>query len=197
MKLEFSRQVVEKYSSVKFHENPPRGGGGASCSTRADTTKLIVQFRNFASAPQNYVRCLAGLCVFIWTFLPRHGSHISPQPTLTEASIQYPSDRGQNGRTGGVNVLCVRTVLVVRHYELSRASCYRDWCQEEPAEQVLTPGQVRFRTESKARFNPLQPSGHYMYRQFNIQQFYVLPTQCIYVFCVDLRTNSDYFPMQH
>ena len=25
----------------------------------------------------------------------------------------------------------------------------------------------------------------------------VLPTQCIYVFCVDLRTNSDYFPMQH
>ena len=35
-----------------------------------------------------------------------------------------------------------------------------------------------------------------MYRQFNIQQFYVLPTQCIYVFCVDLRTNSDYFPTQ-
>jgi len=30
---------------------------------------------------------------------------------------------------------------------------------------------------------------------FNIQQFYVLPTQCIYVFCVDLRTNSDYFPI--
>ena len=25
---------------------------------------------------------------------------------------------------------------------------------------------------------------------FNIQQFHVLPTQCIYVFCVDLRTNS-------
>ena len=30
-----------------------------------------------------------------------------------------------------------------------------------------------------------------------IQQFYVLPTQCIYVFCVDLRTNGDYFPIQH
>ena len=36
-----------------------------------------------------------------------------------------------------------------------------------------------------------------MYRQFNIQQFYVLPTQCIFVICVDLRTNSDYFPVQH
>ena len=45
--------------------------------------------------------------------------------------------------------------------------------------------------------NPVQSSGRYMYRQFNIQQFYVLPTQCIYVFCVDFRTNSDYFPIQH
>jgi len=29
------------------------------------------------------------------------------------------------------------------------------------------------------------------------QKFYVLPAECIYVFCVDLRTNSDYFPIQH
>ena len=35
------------------------------------------------------------------------------------------------------------------------------------------------------------------YHQFNIQQFYVPPTQCIYVFCVDLSTNSDYVPIQH
>ena len=27
--------------------------------------------------------------------------------------------------------------------------------------------------------------------------FYVLPTQRIYVFCVDLRTNSDYFTVHH
>ena len=27
--------------------------------------------------------------------------------------------------------------------------------------------------------------------------FYVLPIQCIYVFFVDLRTNSDYFPILH
>jgi hypothetical protein len=47
--------------------------------------------------------------------------------------------------------------------------------------------------------NPPNPSGHYtrMYHQFNIHKFYVLPTQCIYEYCVDLRTNSDYFPIQH
>ena len=36
-----------------------------------------------------------------------------------------------------------------------------------------------------------------MYHQFNIQQFYVLPTQCNYVFYVDLRTNNHYFPILH
>jgi len=55
---------------------------------------------------------------------------------------------------------------------------------------------VRIIGMSNAR-NPLKPSGHYVYHQFNIQQFYVLLTQCIYVFCVALRTNSDYFPIQH
>jgi len=45
--------------------------------------------------------------------------------------------------------------------------------------------------------NPSKASGHYMYHKFNIHKFYILPTQCIFVFCVDLRTNSDYFPIQH
>jgi hypothetical protein len=34
-----------------------------------------------------------------------------------------------------------------------------------------------------------------MYHKFNIQPFFVLPTQGIDVFCMDLRTNSDYFPI--
>ena len=28
-------------------------------------------------------------------------------------------------------------------------------------------------------FNHLSLNGHYIYRQFKIQQFYVLPTQCV------------------
>jgi len=36
-----------------------------------------------------------------------------------------------------------------------------------------------------------------MYHSFKIHQFYVLPTQCIYVLCLDLRTISDYFPVRH
>jgi len=33
--------------------------------------------------------------------------------------------------------------------------------------------------------------------RFSVQKFYVLPKQRIYVFCVDLRTNSDCFTVQH
>ena len=39
--------------------------------------------------------------------------------------------------------------------------------------------------------HPSKPSGHYMYHQFNIQQYHVLPIEYIYVFCVDLRTNTN------
>ena len=45
--------------------------------------------------------------------------------------------------------------------------------------------------------NLLNPTGHVMHQQFNIQQLYVLPTHCIYVFCIYLRTNSDLCHLQH
>ena len=53
------------------------------------------------------------------------------------------------------------------------------------------------RIPHEIKHSPLKPSGHYMYHQFNIHKFHVLPTQCIYVFLMDLRTNSDYFRMQY
>ena len=33
--------------------------------------------------------------------------------------------------------------------------------------------------------------------QFNIHKYYFLPTHCIYVFCIYLRTNSDFCHLQH
>ena len=51
MKLEFSRQIFEKYSNIKFHENPFIGSRVVPCG-RTDITKLIVAFRNFTNAPK-------------------------------------------------------------------------------------------------------------------------------------------------
>jgi len=46
-------------------------------------------------------------------------------------------------------------------------------------------------------FNPYSPTVTICTTRYNNHKFYVLPKQCTYVFCLDLRTNSDYFPIQH
>jgi hypothetical protein len=51
MKIEFSRQIFEKYSNTKFHENLSSGSRVVSCG-RTDMTKLIVAFVNFANWPK-------------------------------------------------------------------------------------------------------------------------------------------------
>ena len=44
-------------------------------------------------------------------------------------------------------------------------------------------------------YNALKPVGQYMYHKVYHSKFYLLPTRCIYLFCEDLRTNSDFFPL--
>jgi len=55
MKLLLPRQFVEKYSNIKFHENPSSGNrvpcGHTDGRTDRHTAKLIVAFRNFTNVP--------------------------------------------------------------------------------------------------------------------------------------------------
>jgi len=48
MKFDFFRQIFEKCSNIKFHENPFSGCRVVPCR-RTDMLKLIVAFRNFAN----------------------------------------------------------------------------------------------------------------------------------------------------
>jgi len=52
MKLEYFRQIFEKYSNIKLYENCPVV---ATCSMRtdglADITKIMIAFCSFANAP--------------------------------------------------------------------------------------------------------------------------------------------------
>jgi hypothetical protein len=55
MKLEFSRQIFEKYSNIKYDENPSSDSRVVPYGRKdgkADIMKLTVDFRNFANVPK-------------------------------------------------------------------------------------------------------------------------------------------------
>jgi hypothetical protein len=79
MKFEFSRQIFEKYSNIKFHENPSNENRAFPCGRtdgQTDVTKLIVALRDFANAPKNSERATQICCavrsfLYLFRYLPQ------------------------------------------------------------------------------------------------------------------------------
>jgi hypothetical protein len=84
------------------------------------------------------------------------------------------------------------SVLLDRHIrwnwanELQQEECWRGYLD-------IAEGRGDNQVTRRHCINPEKPCG---YPGLNIHKLYILPTQCIYAFCMDLRTNSDYFPIQ-
>ena len=56
MNIAFSRQIVQKYSSIKFHENPSSGSRVFPCGLERRTDihdEANIAFRSFVNAPKN------------------------------------------------------------------------------------------------------------------------------------------------
>jgi hypothetical protein len=53
MKLALSGQIFEKYSNIKFHENPSNGAELFHADGQTDKTKLIVAFHNTTNELKN------------------------------------------------------------------------------------------------------------------------------------------------
>jgi hypothetical protein len=71
MKLEFCRQILEKYSNIKFYENPSSGSWVVPCrgmegwmDGRTDMTKLIFAFRKFTNTLKRDVISSLRIIVF-------------------------------------------------------------------------------------------------------------------------------------
>jgi hypothetical protein len=65
MKIKLSRKIFEKYSNIKFHEEPstgsrvvpstpPDGRTDGQTGRQTDMTKLTLAFRSFTESPKNY-----------------------------------------------------------------------------------------------------------------------------------------------
>jgi hypothetical protein len=76
MKLEFSRQIFEEYSDIKFQENPSSGRRVVPCG-ETDMTKVIVAFHNYAKAPKNLQLCLHYYRTLNHTAYTLHAVHIA------------------------------------------------------------------------------------------------------------------------
>ena len=61
MKLEFYQQSFEKYSNIKFHENPSSGNRVVACGyMERQTMQLMVVFQNFSKAlKRNMFMCMS------------------------------------------------------------------------------------------------------------------------------------------
>jgi hypothetical protein len=78
MKLEFSGQIFEKSSNIKFHVKASSGIRVVSADRQADVTNLVVAFRNFANASKMVFKmnrsCTVD-CIFLSTPIERnHGT---------------------------------------------------------------------------------------------------------------------------
>jgi len=78
IKLQFSRQLFEKYPNIKFHEHPFSVSRVFPCEQtqtdrQTDTTKLIVPFPSFHNAPKSSVLyltvCLRFHVIFTKTYI--------------------------------------------------------------------------------------------------------------------------------
>jgi len=69
MKLDFSRQIFEKYANIKFNENPFSGSLAVPygrTDRRTAMLMLIVAFSNFAKATKN---CYIIFVLLVTTFI--------------------------------------------------------------------------------------------------------------------------------
>jgi len=68
MKLDFSQKILEKYSDIKFHENPPSGSRVVPCGRtdgQSDMTKLTVVVPFLRTRPKMFVGyCINNTCTF-------------------------------------------------------------------------------------------------------------------------------------
>jgi hypothetical protein len=80
MKLEFSRNIFEKYSNIKFYGNPSFGSRVAPCEQRrTGMTKLMVTSRNFANPPRS-----------VWHSVPHRCQCLLPTFSRITSTLSIP-----------------------------------------------------------------------------------------------------------
>jgi hypothetical protein len=107
-----------------------------------------------------------------------------------------PTDRPSRHRLVFLVGLCVEAhVEMVPTLQVATA-CFSGSPQHLSLSKLI-PNMSKKEGSSAQMFIYIYKHTHTHTINCDVKKTHVLPTQCICVFCMDLRTNSDYFPIQH
>jgi hypothetical protein len=132
MKLEFSRRIFEKYSNIKFNENPSSGSRVVPCG-RTGTTKLIVAFRSSANALKYYCPFEAASPVFVEgvNIVAWYQNHSIPRTVMSFlASLWGDVTDGNSINTAGITIrlLSLTTcILILQKRRNAEANAIFPW----------------------------------------------------------------------
>jgi hypothetical protein len=136
----------------------PTDGATVGCLTKSCTEHFTAQRSLYVPHSGHYMyRTVVIICTAQGSLYVQHSGHYMYRAAVTICTAQWSLYRA------AVTRCTAQRSLYVPH---SGHYTYR------PA--------VTIRTAQRSLYVP--HSGFYMYHQFNIQQLYVLPTHCIYVF---------------
>jgi len=157
---------------------------------------VIFEYLKLSKCSFSYIyRTMVTICTARWSLHVPHSTYTAQWSLYVPHSGQYMY------RT----VVTTCTAQWSLHVPQSGHYMYRtvvSICTAQWSLYILHSGHYIYRTvvtTCTAQWSLYVPhSDHYMYStvviicttRFNTQQFYVLPTQCIYVFCVELRTAT-------
>jgi hypothetical protein len=90
MKLEFSRQIFEKSSNIKFHEDPSSGSRDVPCGQTDRHDEANRSFSKFCKRVKKTPCLLHALYIHLWVLYKSHSKQLSlSSAALTECSLEW------------------------------------------------------------------------------------------------------------
>ena len=206
MKLEFPQHVFEKHWNIKFHENLSSDSRAVPCGQKdgqTDMTKLIVAFRNFPNAPKNSTFCPHSVFMcFVWIWEQTaiiSLYNINWLVCITETECVYCAVRTGSLKIFVCFVWISEQTAIISLYNINWLLFITD---TECVYCAVRTGSLKifvcfvWISEQTAIISLYNINWLFCITESVFTARYGLGKD-IYVFCVDLRTNSHYFPIQH
>jgi hypothetical protein len=131
MKLEFSRQIFEKYSNIKFYENPSSGSRAVPCAQTDRHDEANSRFKQFCARAYKEVCC----CEFQLSVLTPERGYVPVDVMKAHRGIRSVASLTAT-RSGGVSLTPWRFYVGGKNLVPTE---HEAGCAPGPAQTIWTP----------------------------------------------------------